>query len=360
MRGIRLVGIRRGDFVVNADANRHEINLMQQCIESFYTDMVFPEAQMVFARLKDLGLGLHILAVSLDFYKMQPAYVVTTDESGRTSILLKRGFPGFKGWINPCDGVDRYPVAMWEDFGKYLDGLKTESPSNNTSPLVFTFQRGRYGTAKALYERQLPFFEGYALGEIIHIVELGIKKGLLRYAEDGLLIPASARRGVPNDRRDHVKTTDELKQIFAGLFRKYPNGFNLSTLKNKFKAHFQKRLCETAVGDMKLLTLVTSPLLGDVVNVVRLEGDSGYFCKPTDALVLQLIAEQQIETSHSQQGQHGSQSQGGNTSAAVATNNNSNRCGQTSGRANTGTNSVRSPVNADVLGKRQGYADESE
>lgn len=104
--------------------------------------------------------------------------------------------------------------------------------------------------AKDLYDRKLPFFEGLVLGQVCHVVELAIQRDLLHY-ENNLLLPAqacgkyhNAIYGVPtasaaNQRHtpsaNYVQSMEELKHLMADLLTRYPDGFNLSTLKTKIK-----------------------------------------------------------------------------------------------------------------------------
>lgn len=50
----------------------------------------------------------------------------------------------------------RYPAQMWSDAAAYFAGLRGEET---------LLPGGRYACARALQERQIPFFEGRSLGD---------------------------------------------------------------------------------------------------------------------------------------------------------------------------------------------------
>ena len=64
------------------------------------------------------------------------------------------------------------------------------------------------------------------------------------------------------------------------LLQVFPDGFNLSTLKTKIRAIFNKRLSETSFHQTKLLDLMHLHPLPEIVRVVKLQGNCGYLCQP--------------------------------------------------------------------------------
>ncbi|CAD7949615.1 unnamed protein product [Amoebophrya sp. A25] len=283
-----------------------EIDAMHGALESLYCDQIFPDEKMVKARLKALGVRAMIEQHFVKIYSVQPAYLVATDDSGTVSIQFKNGYEGFEGWVDPGNISDPYPHSVWEKFADYLQEMLEEGVLHSKKGLKpVTFHRGRYGMAQDLHARQLPFFQGYSLGKVCHIVELALQRDLLHY-ENNLLLPAqacgkyhNALYGVPtassanvkHREKSYVKDMTELKAVFSDLLRKYPFGFNLSTLKTKIKRWHGKHLSETVFHETKLLTLVQMPPLDNVVKIVRLQGNFGYLCQPSSGLMAQIVAE---------------------------------------------------------------------
>ncbi|CAD7966884.1 unnamed protein product [Amoebophrya sp. A25] len=298
-----------------------EMDIMQSALESLYRDQIFPDEKTVKARLKTFNVGMMIEAHFVEIYKIQPAYLVAADANGTICIQFKNGYRGFEGWVDPCNNSNPYPHAMWQKFEEYLREMMDDIHTKQGLKTV-TFHRGRYGMAQDLYGRRLPFFQGYSLGKVCHIVELAIQRDLLHY-ENNLLLPAqacgkyhNAIYGVPtassanakHQEQGYVKDMNELKAILSDLLRKYPDGFNLSTLKTKIKGWHGKRLSETVFHETKLLTLVQMPPLDNIVKIVKLQGNCGYLCQPATELMAQIVADRnnarKTQQQHYGQGHH--------------------------------------------------------
>eukprot|EP00392_Amoebophrya_sp_AT5.2_P017012 g17327.t1 len=184
-----------------------EIGHLVDAVRSLYVDRILPDEKTLKARLKlrikpnRVCILSHVLELYSEIKSMR---VVMDHENGGPAIFLKDEPNGFLGFVDPCSNADPYPDTVWQHFENHLrtmlddmnsrqqsDGSLTEKTTGPGSAVAVTFHRGRYGMAKDLYDRKLPFFEGLALGQVCHIVELAIQRDLLHY-ENNLLLPAQA------------------------------------------------------------------------------------------------------------------------------------------------------------------------
>ncbi|CAD7952531.1 unnamed protein product [Amoebophrya sp. A120] len=281
--------------------SKAEMQQMKEALTSLYMDRILPDEKTLKARLKvHCAEGSPLLTDDfINAYRLLPEYVVVKNENGNIVIsLAKELVPAdFLGFVDPTSNADPYGKDVWDGFETYLGSMieTFQSQSRQQNPTGVTFHRGRYGMAVDLYKRELEFFKDLTLGEVCHVVELAIQRDLLHY-ENNLLLPAqacgkyhNAIYGVPtasaaNQRHtgssSYIQSMEELKYLLADLLTRYPEGFNLSTLKTKIKAYYNKRLSETVFHETKLLTLVTQSPIDTIVKIVKLQGNCGYLCQP--------------------------------------------------------------------------------
>ncbi|ETB59612.1 hypothetical protein YYC_03049 [Plasmodium yoelii 17X] len=167
---------------------------------------------------------------------------------------------------------DTYKPQLWKSFEKYLNEIAQSDDST-----LYTFSGGRYGMAKELQRRKLPFFDGLYLGELCHIVHLSTNKKMIAY-ENNYLKPISqchkytnAKLGIANtddkNMENYIMTISELKLYMNKLLKYYKGGFNISTLKKKLKNRFNKQLCESVFHCIKLIEVLQLKELKDTCVV---------------------------------------------------------------------------------------------
>ncbi|CBZ52103.1 conserved hypothetical protein [Neospora caninum Liverpool] len=158
---------------------------------------------------------------------------------GERAVFFTIDPPNAKGWIDINDSHDPYPPSMWAEFSNFLyDTFLRSSAPNGIGG-------GRYGLAKYLKQLDLPFFKGFSLGQLCHVVQLAISSKFLLAYEDNVLKPvtacavfANALLGLPDAKRRGKKCITDIREIqvcIEYLLQRHPTGFTLSTLKRKLK-----------------------------------------------------------------------------------------------------------------------------
>ncbi|CAI7722936.1 conserved Plasmodium protein, unknown function [Plasmodium vivax] len=170
------------------------------------------------------------------------------------------------------DSVDRYDPALWNQFEKYLGEI-----ASSDDPQMYSFTGGRYGMAKELQRRKLPFFQGLYLGHLCHIVHISATRKIIAY-ENNFIKPISrcrkyedAKMGLLNTRggsaHNYIASMEELKFYLGAILSSYKRGINISTLKGKIMSNYNKRLCESVFHCVKLVELLQLEELRDVCVV---------------------------------------------------------------------------------------------
>jgi len=206
-----------------------------------------------------------------------------------SAVLLDRE-PDF---VDIYDPTDNYSQEFWTAAEHYFKSLGT------TSDLA----GGRYASAKALAGRQLPFLEGYSLGQICHITQLAISKRKLLGYFNGAIVPydrstsmlkcrcAQQNRPVVDppvltsrDGSLHFQVADldtarlKVREILASAALRGAEQVPLSNIKRLFRSLYQMELSETALGHSKLTELLQGPHFRDICTV-QLQ-DRGYAVLP--------------------------------------------------------------------------------
>merc|ERR1719453_1952152 len=122
-----------------------------------------------------------------------------------------------------------------------------------------------------LRRRHLGFLKGLSLGQICHIVQLGITRKQLICYEDNELKPVSAcltrtraligepQPSTHKDAAPPVKTVAEFIHILNELMPTHRDTVLLAMLKRQVKFKFDKRICETVLHCTKLSEVMALP-----------------------------------------------------------------------------------------------------
>jgi hypothetical protein len=270
--------------------------VLHRALVSLYDDAVPPTHGSLKGRLGELEqeLGLNDPDISKNFmamYRQYPdVYIVNEANKGNEATVHLRQSPdGFRGFVNPLSEEDPYDESLWIGFEKYLNDLmKIETKPDEKPPYVFS--RGRYGMAcelrKRALRRELPdFFRRYSLGELSHIIQLGItQRNLLAY-ENNELKPVAACKsrthallGQPTESRaddmPHIQNIAELVMCLSKLMPNPKDRILLSMLKKRFKSVFGRRVDETALGCTKLSSVMELPAVQELFILEKASEDN--------------------------------------------------------------------------------------
>jgi hypothetical protein len=194
----------------------------------------------------------------------------------------------FQGFVDPL-GPDVYPEAMWSKLAVYFHHLISDNLMNGEN---CWFQGGRYGAAKDLRGRQLPFLEGLSLGELSHIVQLALTneqgggRGLLSYQPDKTIAPRSlsqrhrlADLGLPVGEGPQRRVGQgcandderwaELRHVLRVVLSDHPEGRSLALLKVDIERRFGMILDQSVFREVKLSHVFESLELRNLFEVRR-------------------------------------------------------------------------------------------
>jgi hypothetical protein len=149
---------------------------------------------------------------------------------------------------------------------------------------------GRYACAQRLQQRALPFFHGFSLGEISHIVQLAMsQKKILGYA-DGYIVPYAKSQSALKDKcaqsakpcaSDSTNNAtfpiaswemarETLQDILRTSQQQDSQGLRtvpLSNVKRLFKSKYGLELSETMLGHSKLTEFLQDSRFSDICTV---------------------------------------------------------------------------------------------
>jgi len=252
-------------------------SMLVTTLESLYQDRIKPMANYVKGRLKERSCPEVLVKNFVDLYAehsdlfivQRPANV---DEE--VTIFCANEPPWFKGWVDIDSPSDPYDEIMWEELKKFLDG-------------EHTFAGGRYGMARELMQRNLPFLAEYSLGEVCHIVQLAIQhRRLIVYHRKMLKpiqtvlqpSPAAAPGAVAAGAEgEDIKDMDDLCLVLFRMLLHHPQGLRLCRLKQMIKHEFCRKLSEMSFQCTKLIELFnSSPLQETFVLDTENDGKSIY------------------------------------------------------------------------------------
>jgi hypothetical protein len=273
-----------------------EVQSVILAVESLYNDNLKPYSRILLKRLGEHNeqLAGRSLLPNMDPSRLREvcescAWLVIQPESGAEwSVLLHYRPASFVDVYSP---QDVYPAELWQAAAQYFETLDDAH---------MTLPGGRYSCALALQARGLPFLLGRSLGEVCHIVQLGIsQKKLLGYLH-GAVVPygrsqsrlkdqcavnqmaCTSEGGEANDLADWETMRTFLREITSRLTPGV-DSIPLSNMKRLFRTRFHKELSETALGHAKLSELLQDPRVHDLC-AVRLQGHN-YVVTPVAAPV---------------------------------------------------------------------------
>eukprot|EP00928_Gymnodinium_smaydae_P047195 TRINITY_DN31482_c0_g1_i1.p1 TRINITY_DN31482_c0_g1~~TRINITY_DN31482_c0_g1_i1.p1 ORF type:complete len:521 (-),score=97.70 TRINITY_DN31482_c0_g1_i1:118-1542(-) len=255
--------------------------LLSGTLESIYRDRIKPMGNYVKGRLKERECPEVMVKQFQEYYSKFPDVFQVSQPAGadEVSIMFVREPPWFKGWVDIDSPDDDYDEKMWEDFAEFLNG-------------EHTFAGGRYGMARELMQRNLPFLAPYSLGEICHIVQLAIQprklilyhRKMLKPIQTIMCQPPAAVNGVPGSAGEEITDMDQLCLILFRTIIRYPQGIQLSRMKQMIKREFGASISEMAFQCTKLSELFAQEPLADTFTLeIKDSGKSMYVRLRDDA-----------------------------------------------------------------------------
>lgn len=184
-------------------------------------------------------------------------YWIWPPMKGQQPIILLLHTPSwFQGWVNVESSQSSYGQEVWTALKGYVQQEGSFLPYPP------------YQAALVLRRMKLPQLSELSLGELEHVVRLGLGSRLLYHCGDRLrhLPPAhaseatrAAPRAKPEDaapraqRPGDIADGQDLAVLLLQLLQLFPGGLPLSALKQKLYAHFRLNLNETAFNCSKLI-----------------------------------------------------------------------------------------------------------
>jgi len=250
---------------------------LKSCLESLYEDRIKPMANYVKGRLKEKSVPEQIVKGFVELYAQHPDLFQVINPAGaddEATIFLVTEPSWFKGWIDIDSPDDPYDEELWGNLAKFLDG-------------EHTFAGGRYGMARELMQRNLPFLAAHSLGEVCHIVQLAIQhRRLIVYHRKMLkpiqtvlcqLSPANGANGAAMQEGEEIKDMDDLCLVLFRMLIHHPQGIRLCRMKQMIKHEFCRKLSEMAFQCTKLIELFNQePLAATFVLDTENDGKSIY------------------------------------------------------------------------------------
>ncbi|CAE7741307.1 unnamed protein product, partial [Symbiodinium microadriaticum] len=234
-------------------------------LESLYQDRIKPMANYIKGRLKERSVPDIIVKSFEDLYTQHPdLFDVQNPKSGEeTTIYFHKPPAWFKGWVDIDSPDDPYDETMWKELAKFLDG-------------EHTFAGGRYGMARELMQRNLPFLANHSLGEVCHIVQLAIQHRRLIVYHRKMLKPIQTvlcqlspdGNGTVDNQEagfegEEIKEMDDLTMVLFRMLLHHPSGIRLCRMKQMIKHEFQRKLSEMAFQCTKLIELFNQEPLNE-------------------------------------------------------------------------------------------------
>jgi len=246
-------------------------------LESLYEDRIKPMANYVKGRLKERSTPESIVKTFVDLYAQHPdLFIVQQPTPGNgadeATIFFVKEPSWFKGWIDIDAPDDPYDEEIWKEFAKFLDG-------------EHTFAGGRYGMARELMQRNLPFLAPLSLGEVCHMVQLAIQHRRLIVYHRKMLKPiqtvlcqlSPANGNGANAEGEEIKDMDDLCMVLFRMLMHHPQGIRLCRMKQMIKHELCRKLSEMAFQCTKLIELFNQePLTSTFILDTENDGKSIY------------------------------------------------------------------------------------
>mmetsp|Transcript_17935 Transcript_17935/g.38201 ORF Transcript_17935/g.38201 Transcript_17935/m.38201 type:complete len:621 (-) Transcript_17935:133-1995(-) len=263
---------------------------LTRVLESLYQDRIRPMSSYVKGRLKEHSCPEPLVKNFTELYSQHTDLflVQRAEGSDESAFFLVTEPDWFKGWVDIDSQSDPYDEAMWEAYAKFLEG-------------EHAFAGGRYGMARELMQRSLPFLAEYSLGEVCHIVQLAIQRRNLIVYHRKMLKPIQTvlcqsdqpeAAGAASE-GEEIKGMDDLCVVLFRMLLHHPQGIRLCRMKQMVKHEFCRRLSETAFQCTKLVELFNREPLSttfvldteqDGKNIYVRLGDPETFTEPIKRL----------------------------------------------------------------------------
>mmetsp|Transcript_16876 Transcript_16876/g.39241 ORF Transcript_16876/g.39241 Transcript_16876/m.39241 type:complete len:663 (-) Transcript_16876:65-2053(-) len=235
--------------------------MLQSVLESLYEDRIKPMTNYVKGRLKERSCPEAVVKSFVDLYAEQRDLFIVQrpSHSDEEAIIFLVTEPSwFKGWLDIDSPEDPYDQALWAEFANFLNG-------------EHTFAGGRYGMARELMQRNLPFLKGLSLGEVCHIVQLAIQHRRLIVYHRKMLKPIQAVLQQPTpvaapgapETSEEITDMDDLCMVLFRMLWHHPSGLRLCRLKQMIKHEFNRKLSEMSFQCTKLIELFSQEPLKD-------------------------------------------------------------------------------------------------
>lgn len=246
-------------------------------LESLYEDRIKPMANYVKGRLKERSCSEIMVKSFVELYMMYPDLFVVLNPNGgdEATMFFVKEPAWFKGWVDIDSPSDPYDEFMWQELAKFLNG-------------EHTFAGGRYGMARELIQRNLPFLAKHSLGEVCHIVQLAIQtRRLIVYHRKMLKPIQTVLCQLPDMGKmttveqmlegEEIKDMDDLCIVLFRMLTHHPSGIRLCRMKQMIKHEFGRKLSEMAFQCTKLIELFSQePLSYTFVLDTENDGKSIY------------------------------------------------------------------------------------
>mmetsp|Transcript_76035 Transcript_76035/g.180960 ORF Transcript_76035/g.180960 Transcript_76035/m.180960 type:complete len:670 (-) Transcript_76035:63-2072(-) len=249
--------------------------MLTSVLESLYEDRIKPMTNYVKGRLKERNCPEGVVKNFVDLYaEHRDLFIVQrpTHSDEEAIVFLVTEPSWFKGWLDIDSPDDPYDEVLWAEFAKFLNG-------------EHTFAGGRYGMARELMQRNLPFLAGLSLGEVCHIVQLAIQHRRLIVYHRKMLKPIQAVLQQPapltvpgtTEASEEITDMDDLCMVLFRMLWHHPSGLRLCRLKQMIKHEFNRKLSEMSFQCTKLIELFNQePLTGTFVLDTENDGKSIY------------------------------------------------------------------------------------
>lgn len=270
-------------------------------IESLYDDEICPHSRILKRRLVELKVNTGLRTIDINTSSLHSAVSaclrlrVSDAGCGDWMALLCDRPSNFVDVHNPSD--EEYPPQLLPAFGAYVASL-----ADREDPEEYRLPSSRYACARALHSCQLPFFEGYSLGRICHIVQLAISQKSIFGYRDGALVPYAMSRCLQKKQHaeynapvsivagncsalpfaDWSTTRACMAEIMEAARYSTEGAERLANIKRIFRARYELELSETMLGHTKLSELLSDPQLHDLCRIELRNG--GYAVVPAELM----------------------------------------------------------------------------
>jgi hypothetical protein len=270
-----------------------------RAIESLYDDEICPHSRILKRRLVEIKANSGLRTIDISSSSLHAAVSaslrlrISDSGAGDWMALLCDRPSNFVDVHNPSDA--EYPPHLMEAFGAYVASL-----ADREDPEEYRLPSSRYACACALQRCDLPFFEGYSLGRICHIVQLAISQKNIFGYRDGALVPYAMSRCLLKKQHaefnvpvsvaegnssilpfaDWSSTRACMAEIMEAARYSVEGAERLANIKRIFRARYQLELSETMLGHTKLSELLNDPQLHDLCRIELRNG--GYAVVPVD------------------------------------------------------------------------------